>query len=123
MTNGPSDTNTITSTTEMSDRESVLTVLNEIRAALAELSARVRALESAAPAAGARPAPAPPAPLAAAPPAAADAMNDDTLAVIAAAVAAFLGKRAHVRQVRLISSSAWAQQGRVSVQASHRLER
>jgi methylmalonyl-CoA carboxyltransferase large subunit len=118
MTNGPSDTNTITSTTEMSDRESVLTVLNEIRAALAELSARVRALEGAAPAAFA-----PAAPLAAAPPAAADAMNDDTLAVIAAAVAAFLGKRAHVRQVRLISSSAWAQQGRVSVQASHRLER
>ena len=107
----------------MSDRESVLTVLNEIRAALAELSARVRALEGAAPAAVARPAPASPAPLAAAPPAAADAMNDDTLAVIAAAVAAFLGKRAHVRQVRLISSSAWAQQGRVSVQASHRLER
>ena len=122
MTNGPSDTNTITSTTEMSDRESVLTVLNEIRAALAELSARVRALEGAAPAAGARPAATPPAPLAAEP-AAADAMNDDTLAVIAAAVAAFLGKRAHVRQVRLISSSAWAQQGRVSVQASHRLER
>ena len=50
-------------------------------------------------------------------------MSDDTLAVISAAVAAFLGKRAHVRQVRLISSSAWAQQGRVSVQASHRLER
>lgn len=107
----------------MSDRESVLTVLNEIRAALAELSARVSALEGAAPAAVARPAPAPPAPLAAAPPAVTDAMNDDTLAVIAAAVAAFLGKRAHVRQVRLISSSAWAQQGRVSVQASHRLER
>src|SRR3954470_1472372 len=109
MTNGPSDTNTITSTVQMSDRESVLTVLNEIRAALAELSSRVRALEGAAPAAVARPAAAPPAPPAAGPPAAADAMNDDTLAMIAAAVAAFLGKRAHVRQVRLISSSAWAQ--------------
>ena len=121
--NGPSDTNTIPGPTQMSDRESVVAVLNEIRAALAELSARVRALEDAAPAAAARPAPAPSVPLAAAATAPADPISDDTLAVIAAAVAAFLGKRAHVRQVRLISSSAWAQQGRVSVQASHRLER
>ena len=40
--------------------------------------------------------------------------------VIAAAVAAFLGERAHIRQVRLVASEAWAQQGRVSVMASHR---
>jgi len=121
--NGPSDTNTIPGPTQMSDRESVVAVLNEIRASLDALSARVRALEDAAPAAAARPAPAPSVPLAAAATAPADPISDDTLAVIAAAVAAFLGKRAHVRQVRLISSSAWAQQGRVSVQASHRLER
>jgi methylmalonyl-CoA carboxyltransferase large subunit len=42
------------------------------------------------------------------------------LLVISAAVAAFLGERAHVRQVRLVHSDAWAQQGRVSVMASHR---
>ena len=35
-------------------------------------------------------------------------------------VAAFLGERAHIRQIRLVSSTAWAQQGRVSIQASHR---
>jgi methylmalonyl-CoA carboxyltransferase large subunit len=40
--------------------------------------------------------------------------------VITAAVAAFLGERGHVRQVRLLHSDAWAQQGRVSVMASHR---
>jgi methylmalonyl-CoA carboxyltransferase large subunit len=45
---------------------------------------------------------------------------EETMAVIAAAVAAFLGERAHVRQVRLLASEAWAQQGRVSVMASHR---
>ncbi len=45
---------------------------------------------------------------------------EETLIVISAAVAAFLGERAHVRQVRLVHSDAWAQQGRVSVMASHR---
>jgi methylmalonyl-CoA carboxyltransferase large subunit len=42
--------------------------------------------------------------------------------VIGAAVAAFLGKKAHVRQVRLLGSHPWAQQGRVTIQASHQLE-
>jgi methylmalonyl-CoA carboxyltransferase 12S subunit len=40
---------------------------------------------------------------------------------ISAAVAAYLGVRAHIRQIRLVSTGAWAQQGRVSIQASHRL--
>jgi len=40
---------------------------------------------------------------------------------IGAAVAAFLGKRAHVRQIRLVGSAAWGQQGRVTIQASHQL--
>ncbi|WP_201750082.1 hypothetical protein [Tautonia marina] len=48
-------------------------------------------------------------------------INDELVFVIAAAVAAFLGKRAHVRQIRLLGSPAWAQQGRVTVQASHTL--
>jgi len=47
-------------------------------------------------------------------------ITPDILLVISAAVAAFLGERAHVRQVRLLASPAWAQQGRVSVMASHR---
>ena len=49
-----------------------------------------------------------------------DEIAEETMAVIAAAVAAFLGERAHIRQVRLVASEAWAQQGRVSVMASHR---
>jgi methylmalonyl-CoA carboxyltransferase 12S subunit len=48
---------------------------------------------------------------------------DETVAAIAAAVAAFLGERVRVRQIRLLSSPMWAQQGRVSIQASHKLER
>jgi methylmalonyl-CoA carboxyltransferase 12S subunit len=45
---------------------------------------------------------------------------EEILLVLSAAVAAFLGERAHVKQVRLLHSDAWAQQGRVSVMASHR---
>ncbi|HWR35293.1 MAG TPA: hypothetical protein VN622_05425 [Clostridia bacterium] len=51
-------------------------------------------------------------------------VTEETLVVIAAAVAAFLGKRVRVRQAKLIQpagTSAWAQQGRVYVQASHNL--
>jgi methylmalonyl-CoA carboxyltransferase large subunit len=40
---------------------------------------------------------------------------------ISAALAAYFGVRVRARQIRLISSPAWAQQGRVSVQASHAL--
>ncbi len=49
-----------------------------------------------------------------------DGISDDTVAVITAAVAAFLGVRARVRYIRLNGSDAWAQQGRVSIMASHR---
>lgn len=49
-------------------------------------------------------------------------ISEEILLVISAAVAAFLGERAHIRQVRLIRSPAWAQQGRVSIQASHHLQ-
>ncbi|BCS34875.1 hypothetical protein TBR22_A41010 [Luteitalea sp. TBR-22] len=52
-----------------------------------------------------------------------DEIAPEILLAISAAVAAFLGERAHVRQIRLISSQAWGQQGRVNVQASHTLYR
>ena len=51
------------------------------------------------------------------------AVNPDILLAISAAVAAYLGERAHVRAVRLIGSTRWSQEGRVSIQASHRLSR
>lgn len=103
--------------------------LEEIRALLGDLGERVARLEAAAgqPRAGALPAPvavSPAAPVAAAPaPLAPAGVPDEVILAISAAVAAFLGERAHVRQIRLLSSGAWAQQGRVSVQASHRLQR
>jgi methylmalonyl-CoA carboxyltransferase large subunit len=99
--------------------------LDDIRRSVGELTRRIERLESAS---------APPlkvgghtspstVPLPSVAPPAAGEVSDEIMLVIAAAVAAFCGERAHLRQVRLISSHAWAQQGRVSVQASHRLQR
>lgn len=51
-------------------------------------------------------------------------ISAEILAVIAAAVAQFVGAGARIRSTRMIpipEGSAWAQQGRVSIQASHNL--
>ena len=47
------------------------------------------------------------------------APNEEEMLAISAAVAAFLGVRARIRQVRLVHSSAWAQVGRMGTHASH----
>ncbi len=89
-------------------------LLRELQARIAELEARLQQLEHPAPA---------PTPVAVQPPAppAEQPVSEEILLVIAAAVAAYLGERAHIRVVRLVPSHAWAQQGRVSIQASHHL--
>jgi len=46
----------------------------------------------------------------------------EIILVISAAVAAFLGKRASIRQIRLTGETPWAQQGRATIQASHDVE-
>jgi methylmalonyl-CoA carboxyltransferase 12S subunit len=93
--------------------------LHEVRQELAQLRQRVAALESAKqpapspvpePAAAPRTTPVAPAP---------DGVSEELVLVLGAAVAAFLGKRAPIRQIRLLGSAAWAQQGRVTIQASH----
>lgn len=50
-----------------------------------------------------------------------EAMSEETLLAIAAAVAAYLGHKPKIKQIRLIRSASWAQEGRVSIQASHRI--
>jgi hypothetical protein len=99
------------------DRE-LEAVLKGIQAQLAALTERVARLEdvgqvsrSVQPAA-ARTAPAPKA-----------VIPEEHLLAIAGALAAYFGVCVHVRQIRLVSSPAWSQQGRVWVQASHSLER
>jgi len=46
-------------------------------------------------------------------------ITPEIILAISAAVAAFLGKRASIHQVRLTGTTAWAEQGRATVQASH----
>jgi hypothetical protein len=48
-------------------------------------------------------------------------ITEDEILAISGALAAYFGVRVHIRQIRLIGSRAWAQEGRVSIQASHRL--
>jgi methylmalonyl-CoA carboxyltransferase large subunit len=65
----------------------------------------------------------PVAPIATSPPP--EELSQETLAVIAAAVAAYLGKAVRVRGAHRLPQeevSTWAQQGRVYIQASHNLE-
>lgn len=46
------------------------------------------------------------------------------IALIAAAVTTFLGKKVRIRSARLVANvSPWSQTGRTSIQASHRLSR
>jgi methylmalonyl-CoA carboxyltransferase large subunit len=94
--------------------------LEQLQAQIAEISRRIQMLEKGTAGAGSvaavpvQPIPAPaPAPA---------AITEEELLAISAAVGAYLGVRAHIRQIRLVSTSAWAQQGRVSIQASHRLQ-
>ena len=65
--------------------------------------------------------PASPKPGRAAEAAVAEGITEEEILAISAAVAAYLGFRGHIRQIRLVSSRSWAQEGRVSIQASHRL--
>jgi methylmalonyl-CoA carboxyltransferase 12S subunit len=88
-------------------------LIDDLRRQIETLTRRVVELEG--PKAGETPAP----PTQATAPA--PEISEEELIAISAAVAAYMGVRAHIRQIRLIGSRAWAQEGRVSIQASHRL--
>jgi len=84
--------------------------LEELRAQIAELAKRLERLEHGEAVE-----------VAEAPESVSARMTEDEMLAVSAAIAAYLGVRAHIRQIRLVSTSAWAQQGRVSIQASHSL--
>jgi methylmalonyl-CoA carboxyltransferase large subunit len=96
--------------TESLDLVRLADTLETLRREVTRLGERVTALEKVAASAG-LPIP-PPAP-------AAETLSEEIVLVLGAAVAAFLGKKAPIRQIRLLRTGAWAQQGRVTVQASH----
>jgi methylmalonyl-CoA carboxyltransferase large subunit len=59
----------------------------------------------------------------AAPAASKQGISSEIVMAISAAVAAYLGKRATIRQIRLTSSNAWSAIGRATIQASHSIVR
>jgi len=87
--------------------------LGQLRAQMAEIAQRMAELEKENGASQVA---------AAAPPPAHESITEEELLAISAAIGAYLGVRAHIRQIRLLSTNAWAQQGRVSIQASHMLQ-
>lgn len=99
--------------------------LKAIQEQLAEFAERITALESSV----ARPEPSqaavqPHAPDAPAQPAGGalaepEPLSEETMLIISAAIAAFIGKRPRIRQIRLVHSASWAQQGRVGIHTSH----
>jgi methylmalonyl-CoA carboxyltransferase large subunit len=107
---------------ETANSSQVAEALESLRRELARLSERVAALEGAVGVKLRAPASAPSAP----PPdnkrpAEAEGLSEELVLVISAAIAAFLGMKPHIRQIRLLGSAAWAQQGRTTIQASHAL--
>lgn len=112
-----------------SGAEALRAIMEEIRSQLASLAERVNGLEKLV-------SPAPPTPAAITPTpepavsnapasnssvAAAAGISEEEVLAISAALAAWLGVQPHIRQIRLIRTSAWAQQGRVTIQTSHGL--
>jgi len=112
-----------------SNSDELRATLQEIRAQLENLSRRVAGLEQLASMGGAESVSAAPEAVATAPDstpttssvAAEAGISEEELLAISADLAAWLGVHAHIRQIRLIRTGAWAQQGRVTIQASHRL--
>jgi methylmalonyl-CoA carboxyltransferase large subunit len=110
---------------ETVDWAHVVDSLEAIRQELTRLGERVAALEAAV-AVVPRATLAPPTPAIAPEPEVEpepqpEGLGEELILVIAAAIAAFLGKRPRIRQIRLLGSPAWAEHGRVTIQASHAL--
>jgi methylmalonyl-CoA carboxyltransferase 12S subunit len=112
-------------TSQTVDGANVVAALEALRHELSRLNDRVAALETTAGGAPRAAAPAPaPAPAAKAEgPAAvvAERLDEELVTVLGAAIAAFLGKKPRIRQIQLLGSAPWAQEGRSTIQASHAL--
>ena len=101
----------------MKDQDHLLAVIETLRGEVRSLGARVGELEARL-AASAQPSPAPSQTVQTTAP---GDITEEELLALSAAIAAFLGVRARIRNVRLVHSPTWAQVGRVHIQASHRV--
>ena len=107
--------------TDTVDSSGVAEALESLRHEVSRLHERITALEAAAGASRQGAAPAAASAAAPAPAPVPQSLSEEVLLIISAAIAAFLGKKPHIRQIRLIGSPLWAQEGRLTIQASHAL--
>jgi methylmalonyl-CoA carboxyltransferase large subunit len=101
--------------TNDSETTELARVVDALRREVAALSERTAALERAL----ARPAPQ--SAKSASPVTPAAGLSEEVVMAISAAIAAYLGVKPRIRQITLVSSQPWSQQGRVTIQASHAL--
>jgi methylmalonyl-CoA carboxyltransferase 12S subunit len=99
----------------MTNTDELTDLLQNVRRQLAELTARVARLEGVGQTAVSQP-PAQPEAQPETP-----ELTEEEILAMSAGIAAYLGVKVRIKQIRLIRSSAWSQVGRVSIQASHRL--
>jgi methylmalonyl-CoA carboxyltransferase 12S subunit len=83
-------------TTDSTDQRLQLESLDALRREVAQLTDRLTAIET--------------------------GVSEELIGVISAAIAAYLGVLPHIRQISLVGGDSWAQQGRVTIQASHTFE-
>jgi methylmalonyl-CoA carboxyltransferase 12S subunit len=102
-------------TTDSTDPRSLLESLGALRREVAQLADRLTAIETAG---TSRPV----VKLPNTPPAPVKSLSEELIGVISAAIAAYLGVLPHIRQISLVGGDSWAQQGRVTIQASHTFE-
>lgn len=50
-------------------------------------------------------------------------IDEQIVCILSSTIAAYLGVKPRIRQIRLVSSESWAHQGRATIQASHVLNR
>ncbi len=101
--------------TETLETNNLAETIESLRAEIAGLNQRLAAIE--------RSSDGPTKPAAVAESPKAPSIPEDIVMAISAAIAAYLGVKPHIRQIRLLASPQWMNQGRVTIQASHILAR
>jgi hypothetical protein len=124
----PQETKKKTMSETVPNSDDLRTSLQSVLAQVSALAERVAGLEKRLAPAGSAAAPVAAvavakteAPAAQSPVAKEAGISEEEFLAISAAIATWFGVHAHVRQIRLIRTGAWAQQGRVSIQTSHTL--
>ncbi len=107
-------------TIRTNDSAGLAAAIDELRREIARLSERTAALEKALTPAGRQPVEKPAA-MAKPTTVKSDAIDEATIMVISAAIAAYFGCKPNIRQIVLVQSHPWSEQGRVTIQASHSL--